>query len=224
MSKSIIAMVPVRAGSIRVLEKNTRTFADTNLLELKLNSLKRLKGIDGLVVSTDCEKSAEIAQKFGAEVQWRDDFFAGSNVTNDQHWYHIAKTTPGEVVFMAQVTSPLVRVSSMQRALDQYLLRNEKISINSVSAEKKFLWENGVPVNYNISQTPKSQDLPEIVSLNFAITIISREEMMHRKNVIGEKPVFVELDKVESLDIDDYLDFEIAETIFKNRGKKWLLS
>ena len=224
MTKSIIAMVPVRAGSMRVSDKNTRAFADTSLLGLKLNALKYLHGINEVIVSTDCERSAEIAQRMGATVQWRDRFYAGSNVTNDKHWYHIADTTPGEVVFLAQVTSPLVRVSTMQSALDQYCSSDRNVSVNSVSAEKKFLWENGAPINYKISQTPKSQDLPKIVSLNFAITIISRKEMMDRKNVIGENPIFIELDKIESLDVDDYFDFEVAETVYKSRGIDWILS
>ena len=48
--------------------------------------------------------------------------------------------------------------------------------------------------------------------------------MMDRKNVIGKVPVFLELDKIESLDIDDHFDFEVAEIIYKNRGMDWILS
>ena len=80
------------------------------------------------------------------------------------------------------------------------------------------------PINYNINQTPKSQDLPNIVSLNFAITIIKKQVMIKRKNVIGFNPSFFELDKVESLDIDDLIDFNIAELMYQKLGNKWLLS
>ena len=79
-----------------------------------------MKGIKQIIVSTDCEVSANMANKFGVKVQWRNEYFAGSNITNDQHWYHIADTTPGEIVFLAQVTSPLLRVSSMQNALNTF--------------------------------------------------------------------------------------------------------
>ena len=80
------------------------------------------------------------------------------------------------------------------------------------------------PINYKINQTPKSQDLPNIVSLNFAITIIKKQIMIKRKNVIGFNPSFFELDKVESLDIDDLIDFNIAELMYQKLGIKWLLS
>ena len=224
MSKGVIAMVPVRAGSTRVENKNTRPFGFTNLLQLKLKSLKKVVGISQIVVSTDCEMSADIALKEGANVQWRNEYFAGSDITNDQHWYHIAQTTPGDIVFLAQVTSPLLRVSSMQSALNSFLDGETHDSINSVSAERKFFWKGSKPINYDADVTPKSQDLPEIVSLNFAITIIARDKMMERKNVVGNKPKFFELDKVESLDVDDLIDFKIAELMFLEKGMEWLMT
>ena len=224
MSNNVIAMVPVRAGSTRVPNKNTRPFGGTSLLQLKLKLLKKITGIKQTVVSTDCEESADIALKEGAKVQWRNEYYSGSEVTNDQHWFHIAQTTPGNIVFLAQVTSPLLRVSSMQSALNSFLDGGTHDSINSVSAEKKFLWKDTKPINFDIGVTPKSQDLPEIVSLNFAITIIARDKMMERKNVVGNKPKFFELDKVESLDVDDLIDFKIAELMFQEKGIEWLMT
>ncbi len=224
VGNKVVAMVPVRAGSTRIPNKNTRQFGDLSLLQLKLKLLKKVKGITEIVVSTDCKMSAEIASQNRVKVQWRNKYYAGSEITNDLHWLHIAETTPGEIVFLAQVTSPLLRVSSMQNALNTFLSSDKYDSINSVSAEKKFLWKNKKPINYDINVTPKSQDLPDIVSLNFAITIIQKHTMMKRKNVVGYKPTFFELDKVESLDIDDLIDFKIAELMYKELGMNWLMS
>ena len=223
VENKITAMIPVRAGSNRVPNKNIRSFGDTSLLELKLMLLERIDGLEQIIVSTDCEISAKIASRFGAKVQWRNEYFAGSNITNDQHWYHIADTTPGNIVFLAQVTSPLLRVSTMQKALNTFLKSDLHDSINSVSNEKKFLWKNGKPINYDINMTPKSQDLPDIVSLNFAITITQKQSMMKRKNVVGYNPTFFELDKVESIDIDDIIDFKVAELMYKELGRNWLM-
>ena len=217
-------MVPVRAGSARVPDKNIRPFADTSLLELKLRLLQNVQSISGIVVSTDCDKSAEIASKAGVKVQWRDKFHAGSEITNDLHWFHIAETTPGDIVFLAQVTSPLLRVKSMRSALETFHALQEHDSINSVSLEKKFLWNEHGPINYDVAVTPKSQDLPDIVSLNFAITIISKQVMMEKKNVVGHAPKFFNLDKVEALDIDDLIDFKLAELMYQELGHDWLIN
>ena len=223
LENNIIAMVPVRAGSTRVPNKNTRKFADTNLLELKLRVLKKVNGITQIIVSTDCDIAAEIAHDQNVKVQRRSKYFAGSEVTNDQHWLHIAETAPGDIVFLAQVTSPLLKVSSIQNALNTFLDNPSNDSLNSVSVEKKFLWKDMNPINYDINVTPKSQDLPNIVSLNFAITIIYKEIMIKRKNVVGYSPSFFELDKVEALDIDDMIDFKVAELMYQELGIKWLM-
>ena len=220
----IVAMVPVRAGSQRVPDKNTRPFAGTTLLDLKLDVLTGLDDIDAVVVSTDCPTCMAIARAHGVEVHERDAHHAGSAVTNDVHWRHIAQSTPGDVVFMTQVTSPLVRRSTHRDAIARFRARGEAFdSINSVSAEKKFLWQDGAPLNYDAERTPKSQDLPDIVSLNFAITLIERELMIERGNVVGTRPRFVTLDKTEALDIDDPTDFQVAERMVELVGRDWLL-
>lgn len=220
----VVAIVPVRGGSQRVAHKNSRPFAGSTLLDLKLAVLSGLEGVDEVVVTTDCEKCMAIAREHGASLHRRDAFFAGSNVTNDKHWRHIAEITSGDTVFMTQVTSPLVRRSTHEAALRSYLASTEEFdSLNSVSLERKFLWQDGAPLNYDIAVTPKSQDLPEIVSLNFAITIIGREKMMNRKNVVGENPQFLQLEKVESIDVDDEVDFKVAEALIKELGQNWLM-
>ena len=128
--KNVVAMVPVRAGSIRIKDKNTRPFADTNLLSLKLKLLKQLKGLTSIVVTTDCVVCAEIAHKLGVEIQRRDKFYAGSHITNDLHWHNIAANAPGDQIFLAQVTSPLLKVSTMQAALDLFNTLTSSDSLN----------------------------------------------------------------------------------------------
>ena len=223
--KKVTAVVPVRKGSQRVISKNTRPFADTTLLDLKLEVLKHVKGLDQIVVNTDCEISMAIAKNHGVNIYRREDYYASSAVTNDVHWRHIAEVTDTDILMMAQTTSPMIKVSTYQEALDGFLNNDQSFgSINSVSPEKKFLWLNGEPLNYDINKTPKSQDLPNIVSLNFAITIITKQMMFKRGNVIAQNPKFIELDKVQSIDVDDQLDFEFAEFAFKKYGLEWLIN
>ena len=47
----------------------------------------------------------------------------------------------------------------MQAALNSFLSLDKNDSINSVSTEKKFLWQNGSPINYDIEVTPKKPRL-----------------------------------------------------------------
>ena len=117
MNKILTAVVPVRKNSQRIISKNTRVFADTTLLDLKLNILKEVSMIDKIIVNTDCELSIEIAKKHNLEVHVRDSYFASSEVTNDVHWKHIAETTDTDYLMLAQTTSPLVKVSSYEKSI-----------------------------------------------------------------------------------------------------------
>ena len=59
--KNLVALVPVRGGSQRVKNKNIRPFADSNLLEIKLNQLKKVSQLDEIIVNSDCDIMLDIA-------------------------------------------------------------------------------------------------------------------------------------------------------------------
>ena len=63
--RKITAVIPVRKGSVRVKNKNLKPFANTNLLELKINQLKQVKLVDDIVVSSDCDTMLSIAESHG---------------------------------------------------------------------------------------------------------------------------------------------------------------
>jgi N-acylneuraminate cytidylyltransferase len=73
------------------------------------------------------------------------------------------------------------------------------------------------PINYDLEHQPRSQDLPNIYALNFAISIISRQNMLSYTNIIGKRPYMFGLTEAESLDIDTEFDFEIAEFFYRKR-------
>lgn len=61
----ITAVIPIRAGSQRVKNKNLRPFGDTTLLELKIDRLKEAGVFDDIVVNTDSEEAIQIAKAKG---------------------------------------------------------------------------------------------------------------------------------------------------------------
>jgi N-acylneuraminate cytidylyltransferase len=77
------------------------------------------------------------------------------------------------------------------------------------------MFKDNKPINYDLLKQPRSQDLPDILALNFAINIISRKNMIECKNVVGHKPCIYRIDEVEATDIDNPLDFEFAEYVLK---------
>lgn len=59
----ITAVIPIRVGSQRVKNKNLRAFADTNLMELKINTLLRVPELTSIVVNTNSELAIDIVNK-----------------------------------------------------------------------------------------------------------------------------------------------------------------
>ena len=216
--KEILAIVPVRAGSQRVKDKNTRIFAnDTNLLEIKLKTLLQVNRID-IVVDTDCEKAMSIANKYNIRVHKREEYYASSQCTNSEFFHHIAVNTSKEYKYLmyVPVTSPLVKLETINKVIDTFLENPFDFdSVNTTSLVKHHMWLDGKPLNYKVEESPNSQDLPEIHSLNYAVNILPRSLMIERKNVVGYHPKFIVLDQFEGVDIDELIDFEFAEFLYK---------
>lgn len=225
MKKRIVAVVPVRSGSERVPNKNFKNFLNTNLLTLKIQVLKNVPDIDEIIINSDSSEAQSIAQKLGVGFHMREKYYASSIISNDEHWYHLAKTTPNaDILLIAQVTSPLISAVSISKGIKMLVDNYKEIdSVNSVSKECKYLWFDDLPLNYDYANTPRSQELPDYYSLNFALSIIKREALLEDKNLVSKKHKFVTLSKIESFDIDDDEDFFITETLAKELGFNSLL-
>src|SRR5947209_7627611 len=65
---SAIALIPARAGSERVKDKNIRPLAGHPLLAYAITSARQAGLFDRVVCSTDSGKIAEVAQRYGADV------------------------------------------------------------------------------------------------------------------------------------------------------------
>ena len=87
-----------------------------------------------------------------------------------------------------------------------------------MTSVKEFLYLNKKPINFNPNKSPNSQDLPNLVKLNFAINILPNQIMKNKKSLIGKKPFFYELSQEESFDINTPTDFEVAEILFKKKA------
>lgn len=215
MKGGIKAIIPVRSGSTRVGNKNLRAFAGSSLLEIKVRQLMKVKGLDGVVVSSNDPVMQELARSLGAEVHIRDQYFASDTVPMSEVYRNMVSEMDCDHVLYATVTTPLVKSESYEQALLAYAgSKGEFDSVASVADVKEFLVKDGVPLNYDPLNFPRSQDLPDISRLTFAISILPRELMMSKMSSLGHKPLFLRLSQEESIDIDTPLDFEIAEWLY----------
>lgn len=214
--KTITAVIPIRKGSQRVKDKNLRPFAGTTLLEVKINSLLLVPEIDKIIVNTNSEEAIELVKTKYANTKvsyhLREEYYASSECSGSEFFEHLGKVTETDIFVYSPCTSPFIKPESVSKCINAF--NNECDCIATVSSIKEFMWLNNKPLNYDPLNAPNSQNLPDVVALNFGVTVTSRESLIQNRNIIGKKPQFVTTSDIESVDIDTPLDFYVAEQMY----------
>lgn len=226
----ITAVIPVRKGSQRVKDKNLRPFAGTTLLDNKIQMLLKVDEIDEIIVNTNSEAAIELVEleyvNTKVKAQRREEYFASSKCSGSDFFKHLGEVTETDVFIYTPCTSPFVKPETVSACIKRFLDKNcEHDCVSTVSSVKEFLWLDGKAINYDPLNAPNSQNLPDVVALNFGTTVISRADLIKYHNIIGKKPDFVITSDIEAIDIDTPLDFYIAEQIYTklySEGKQLL--
>ncbi len=212
--KKITAVIPIRKGSQRVKNKNLKLFAGTNLLKIKIETLLKVKGINEIIVNTDSDEAIEIARQLNVGFHKRVEYYASSECSGSEFFEHLGKVTETDIFAYCPVTSPFVKPETMDRAIELFNADKEHDCLSTVTQIKEFLWLEGHAINYDPQNAPNSQNLPNVEALNFGFTLVSRDNLIKNRNIIGKKPMFIQTSDIESIDIDTPLDFFVAEQVY----------
>ena len=214
MKNSIKTVLTVRKGSVRVKNKNFKPFNKKNLLSYKIEVLKKVKNLGEIIVNTDSDEAIKIAKNYGVSFHKRDSYYASSECSNSEFWSHIAEVTESDYILFTHCTNPLITSKTYEELLKIFNSKKDEFdSFNTVTEVKEFLFLEKKPVNFKLDKAPNSQDLPDMIKLNFAINILSTKLMKSKKSLIGDNPYFFKLDQTESFDINTNHDFEVAEIL-----------
>lgn len=211
----ITAIIPVRAGSRRLKNKNVAPFAGTNLLINKIEQLKKVKEIERIVVSSDSDVMLAMADEAGVFTHKRAIEFCDEKTKSfGEVVRHIAESVEGEHILWATCTSPLVFPSIYKKAIQEYLAIidiGEYDSLVSFERIKRYLWDEKGPINYElgIKHVP-SQQLPEMYIVTDGVLLAPREKMIDWSYFHGTNPYKFIVDKRTAVDIDDGLDLACA--------------
>lgn len=215
-TEGITAVIPVRKGSTRCKNKNIRNFGDTNLLKLKIETLKKVNGIDKILVSSNCDVMLEIAKNMGVDIYKRNEKYCTNN-NPGQFFRNLANTINTDILMHVPVTTPFISAKQYSEILNKWHeIKTEYNSLNATTKIKEFIWHNNEPVNYNRNNPPPSQELPNFNYLNFGCNIISKECVLKMNNIVSDKPFLFEIDSISGVDIDENSDFIKAELFYNN--------
>jgi len=213
--KRITAIVPVRQGSQNIKNKNFKKFAGKNLLRIKLEALKKIDIIDNIVVNSDSDEALSIASEYGVDQFRREGYFASSECNNSDFFNNLAESTDSDFIMYSPCNTPLILEKTYYDFISRFrngLDRSD--SLTTVNIINRHLWLDGNPINYNPSNAPSTEELPEIVSINSGLSLISKDNMIKHRNIVGSKPSFYKLNDFEAVDVDRPIDFEFAEFLY----------
>ncbi len=217
-SPRIVALVPMRHHSERVPGKNYRYFAGRPLYHHIVNSLLTCSLISKVVIDTDSPIIMEDAKKHFPQVRLieRPEHLRGGRVPMNDVLLHDVSQVEADYYLQTHSTNPLLSTETISNAVQTFLKdRSMYDSLFSVTGVQVRLWdESARAINHDPAILLRTQDLPPIYEENSCLYIFAKKMLETRHNRVGERPLMFEIDRIEAWDIDEELDFEIAEFLY----------
>ncbi|MCM3079671.1 cytidylyltransferase domain-containing protein [Brevibacillus invocatus] len=226
--KSVLAIIPARGGSKGVPQKNIRYLSGKPLIAWTIQEAKKSNYIDRIVVSTDDERIAEVANSWGAEVPFmRPPELAQDNTPGMAPILHAMKMIPGyDYIVELQPTSPLRTVEDIDSCLEQCIEQNVDSCVSVTLTDKSPYWmyslsecKELIPVITKNNTITRRQDSPDVFVLNGAVFVAKSAWLEHTGNFLHEETIGFVMPKERSIDLDTTLDFALAEAIIKEEKR-----
>ena len=196
------------------------------MIAYTIEAAQNSKIFEDIIISTDSEKYAEIAKKYGGSVPYlRDKKLANDNAKSSDVILDILNRVEKKYdsFIMLQPTSPLRTEKNIIEAYKMYLEKKANSVVSVCEMEHSPLWANilneerrmdsflkGIDVNKN------RQELETYYRINGALYIANVEYFKKYQNFYYKDSYAYVMKKENSIDIDDELDFKIAEYLIKN--------
>lgn len=236
MKLYIVGFIFARGGSKGVPGKNIRLLAGKPLIAYAIETAFQSQFIDRVVVSTDDEKIARVAQDFGAEIPFmRSKELAQDNSPEWLAWQHAIHTLKEQdknreldVFVSIPPTAPLRVVEDVDNAIQTFLTSNADIvitaknanrhpSFNMITLDEQNCAKLALPLDKQIT---RRQDAPLVYDMTTVAYVANPKFIMESKALFEGRVKAVIIPEERALDIDTELDFQFAEYLMTNRMKR----
>ncbi|WP_273130292.1 acylneuraminate cytidylyltransferase family protein [Bacillus weihaiensis] len=226
---SNLAIIPARSGSKGLKDKNIKLLNGKPLMAYTIEAASQSNVFDEIIVSTDSEEYAQIAREWGASVPFlrnvelSSDTASSWDVVKDAIIYYQSIGKEFDSVALLQPTSPLRKAEDIINGYDMLLSKKANAIVAVCEVDHSPLWCNMLPENHSLDnflnqdllKTPR-QSLPKYYRINGAIYIVNREYLMSNDYIYDENCFAVIMSKENSVDIDDEIDFKVAEALISS--------
>lgn len=211
----------MRHHSQRVPGKNYRPLAGKPLFQHILETLQTVPEIDTVIVDTDSEPVMDGVRRLFPDVKLiaRPEHLCADDVPMNDILLYDTVQVQADFYLQTHSTNPLLRAETISRGIKSFLNDYPKYdSLFSVTRlQTRLYWQDGRAINHNPLELLQTQDLPPVYEENSCLYLFTRENLERKNHRIGDKPFMFEIDADEAWDIDEELDFEIADFLMKKR-------
>lgn len=206
------AFLPAKGSSQRVPNKNTMLLDGEPLFLRSLRKLTGCPSVDEVWLDTESPDIISLASDVKCRVLRRETELASNRTDGHQLFLNEVRRTDADICVQLLGTSPFIRVETIERAI--HILKTDPSfdSVVAVRKEKQYRWHNGQPV-YNIEHIPNSCDLEDNIIESMGLYAMRRDAALETNRRIGRRPYLLEIDPLESVDVNWPQDFEMANLI-----------
>jgi N-acylneuraminate cytidylyltransferase len=221
----ILAIIPARGGSKGIPHKNVHPLAGHPLIAHNILQAKQARLVNRIVVSTDDPEIAAVSQAYGAEVVWRPPEISGDTASSELALLHtlayleqVEGYQPNLLVFL-QCTSPLTAAQDIDGTV-QALLDQDGDSALAVIPFHYFLWRHQADgdasgINHDKRVRPLRQEREPQYLETGAVYAMRVPGFLHHRHRFFGKTVLYEMPAERRLEIDDPVDFQVAEVLIR---------
>lgn len=213
MTHDLVAFVPMKLNNERLQGKNTREIGlGKPLFHCILDSLA-LSGIRDVYVYCSDPGIVELLPD-GVKFLQRSKNLDRSETKINEVMSGFAADVPAEAYLMTHATAPFLSAASLDRVAAA-IRSGEHDSAFTVTRLQEFLWADGAPLNYDPVAIPRTQDLPPYYAETTGCYAYTSDLLLGQGRRVGQTPALIEVSKIEAIDINEPIDFDIAQAVYR---------
>ena len=205
--------VPIKLKSQRLPNKMLLPLGNKLLCQYIFDTLLEVKKIIDCNIYCYCSNESIIEYLPNGINFLKRDISLDSNETKGMTIYKsFIEKIDGDIYCLCHATSPFIKKESIINGLNKVIYENYDSSF-SVSKIQTFSWYKNKPLNYDFNNIIKTQDIEPVFYETSAFFIFKKNILEKYNRRIGFNPFMIETNRIESIDIDEYEDYELAKSI-----------
>lgn len=207
-----VAFVPMKLNNERVPGKNTKKFSNgIPLYRYILDALVKAESIDDIYVFCS---DIDFAKEMPADVKYllRSVELDQDSTKINEVMLSFANEIEADNYVLAHATAPFISSDTIDKAVARVTCDGCDSSM-TVHKLQEFIWKDGKPVNYDPVEIPRTQDLPPYFIETTGLYVYKRGLIVNENRRIGNNPGLIEVSYIESIDINNPIDFDIADIV-----------